>query len=89
MSQENTLSDQQQPAELQGLAKQAAEVMTAVREITEGGLGLNRPERHALRELRQTAEAIISSALDQAQRLVETADEVKKLARQGHLGQEG
>lgn len=75
-------------AEQQTLAEQAVEALAAVRGITEG-LELESPERHALRELKHTAEAIIGSALDQAMRLVETAGEVKKLARQGHLGQEG
>jgi hypothetical protein len=47
----------------------------------DAGVELEHPERHAVREMKATAEQIIEQALRQAQRLAESAQDLRELHR--------
>jgi hypothetical protein len=71
--------------EPKSLADRAVETLVAVRAM-DAGVALEHPERHAVRELKSTAEAIIEQALRQAARLAESAHDLRKLHRQIETG---
>jgi hypothetical protein len=53
-------------AENLSLADRAIQALSAVAAIGEGGMGLDRPERHAVRNIKQEAETILSEAFIRA-----------------------
>ena len=55
------------------LADRAVDAIAAVRAMGEG-LGMDHPERHAVRDLKRAAEAILETALHQARGLAYTAE---------------
>lgn len=55
------------------LAEKAVDAIAAVRAMGEG-LGMEHPERHAVRDLKRAAEAILETALHQARGLAYTAE---------------
>lgn len=55
------------------LADKAVDAIAAVRAMGEG-LGMEQPERHAVRDLKRAAEAILETALHQARGLAYTAE---------------
>lgn len=55
------------------LADKAVDAIAAVRAMGEG-LGMEHPERHAVRDLKRAAEAILETALHQARGLAYTAE---------------
>jgi len=55
------------------LADRAVDAIAAVRAMGEG-LGMEHPERHAVRDLKRAAEAILETALHQARGLAYTAE---------------
>ncbi|MEG1769180.1 MAG: hypothetical protein RR311_11990 [Comamonas sp.] len=57
----------------QSLADKAVDAIAAVRAMGEG-LGMEHPERHAVRDLKRAAEAILETALHQARGLAYTAE---------------
>lgn len=57
----------------QSLADKAVDAIAAVRAMGEG-LGMDHPERHAVRDLKRAAEAILETALHQARGLAYTAE---------------
>lgn len=64
------------------LADKAVDTIAAVRALGEG-LGMEHPERHAVRDLKRAAEDILETALRQARSLAYTAEglstEMRKL----------
>lgn len=70
----------------QSLADLAVETLARVQAMSDG-IGLEHPERHAIREMKQTAEQVLADAFRVAQRIVwasrtmrEVVDEVSKAA---------
>ena len=57
----------------QSLADKAVDAIAAVRAMGEG-LGMEHTERHAVRDLKRAAEAILETALHQARGLAYTAE---------------
>ena len=73
----------------QSLADLAVETLAAVQQMNDG-IGLEHPERHAIREMKQAAEQVLADAFRVAQRIVwasktvrEAVAEVTSVASQG------
>lgn len=59
------------------LADKAVDTIAAVRAMTDG-VENEHPERHAVRELKRAAEALLETALHQARGLAYTADHLRE-----------
>lgn len=63
------------------LAEKAVDAIAAVRAMGEG-LAMEHPERHAVRDLKRAAEAILETALHQARGLAYTAESLSTEMRE-------
>jgi hypothetical protein len=68
-------------AENMSLADQAVQVLAMVRAMGEGGMGIDRPERHAVRNLKREAEAILAEAFRRAEGLAYLARDLPELVQ--------
>ena len=62
----------------QSLADLAVETLARVQQMSDG-IGLAHPERHAIREMKQTAEQVLADAFRAAQRIVWAAGTVREV----------
>jgi hypothetical protein len=71
--------------ENKSLADQAVEALAMVKAMDEGKMTLDNPERHTVRNLKRSAEALLAEAFRQAQTLAYIAGDISGLVAEVKL----